>query len=53
MDRIALGTEPYFDLIVTIPQSTDEALVYVDTTEQGLMYDPITIADNQSSKWLR
>ena len=50
MDRVIASGDP-IHLIVTIPQSTDEALVYVDTTEQGLMYDPITIADNQSSKY--
>ena len=53
MDTIASGTAPNFYLIVTVPQAAGEALVYVDTIEQGLMYGPITTAvTNLSSKWL-
>ena len=52
MDKIIDSGSPVY-LIVTMPQSAGEALVYVDTTEQGLMYDPITTAvTNLSSKWM-
>ena len=50
MNRIAEGSAPFFALWVTMPQSNDEVLAYVDTTEQELMYDPETyITDYKSN----
>ena len=49
MDRVALSTEPYFDMFVTEPGTTTEVLVYVDTTEEAFMYDPQTYVTDWKS----
>ena len=49
MDRVAVGAEPYFDMLVTMPGTSTEVLVYVDTTEEDFMYDPQTYVSDYKS----
>ena len=43
MDKRIANGYPFFELRVDDPEGGQEVLTYIDTSEQGMLYDPETL----------